>query len=43
MMWSYCISHYIGTHCVARGLRATSLKAYEETLKQFSEWVRVVL
>jgi site-specific recombinase XerD len=42
MMWSYCINHYIGTHCVARGLRASTLKAYEETLKQFSEWVRVV-
>jgi integrase/recombinase XerD len=41
MKWSYWISMYIRTHCVARGLRPLSLAAYEAALKQFSEWIRV--
>jgi integrase/recombinase XerD len=41
MKWSYWISLYIRTHCVARGLRPLTLAAYELSLKQFSEWVRV--
>lgn len=41
MKWSYWISLYIHTHCVARGLRPLTLAAYEAALQQFSEWVRV--
>jgi len=41
MKWSYWISLYIRTHCVARGLRPLTLAAYEVSLKQFSEWIRV--
>jgi site-specific recombinase XerD len=41
MKWSYWISLYIRTHCVARGLRPLTLAAYEAALKQFSEWIRV--
>jgi site-specific recombinase XerD len=41
MKWSYWISLYIRTHCVALGLRPLTLRAYEVSLKQFSEWVRV--
>jgi integrase/recombinase XerD len=42
MKWSYWISLYIRTHCVARGLRPLTLVAYEAALKQFSEWIRMV-
>ncbi len=41
MKWSYWISLYVRTHCVARGLRPLTLAAYEDALKQFSEWVRL--
>lgn len=41
MKWSYWICLYIRTHCVARGLRPLTLAAYEDALKQFSQWVRV--
>jgi integrase/recombinase XerD len=41
MTWKYWISLYIRTHCVARGLRPLTLAAYEDSLKQFSEWIRV--
>ena len=41
MKWSYWISLYIRTHCVARGLRPLTLAAYEDALKQVSEWVRM--
>lgn len=41
MKWSYWISLYIRTHCVARGLRPLTLAAYEASLRQFSEWIRV--
>jgi integrase/recombinase XerD len=41
MKWSYWISLYIRTHCVARGLRPLSLAAYEAVLQQFHEWIRV--
>ena len=41
MKWSFWIELYIRTHCVARGLRPLTLAAYENTLKQFREWVRV--
>jgi len=41
MKWSFWIDLYIRTHCVARGLRPLTLVAYENTLKQFHEWVQV--
>jgi site-specific recombinase XerD len=41
MKWSYWISLYIRTFCVARGLRTSTLEYYEAALKQFSEWIRV--
>lgn len=41
MKWSYWIELYIRTHCVARGLRPLTIAAYEKTLKQFRDWVRV--
>jgi integrase/recombinase XerD len=41
MKWSYWISLYIRTHCVARGLRSLSLAAYETALEQFRELIRV--
>jgi site-specific recombinase XerD len=41
MAWSYWISLYIRTHCVARGRRTLTLAAYEVSLKQFSEWIRM--
>jgi site-specific recombinase XerD len=41
--WSFWIELYIRTHCVARGLRPLTLVAYENTLLQFREWVRMKL
>jgi site-specific recombinase XerD len=41
MKWSFWIALYIRTHCVARGLRPLTLAAYEDSLKQFSQWIRV--
>jgi site-specific recombinase XerD len=43
MKWNFWIDLYIRTHCVARGLRPLTLVAYENTLKQFHEWVQVKL
>jgi integrase/recombinase XerD len=43
MMWNYWICLYTGTHCTARGLRASTIAAYEATLRQFRAWVRVHL
>ncbi|MGD0581257.1 MAG: tyrosine-type recombinase/integrase [Bryobacteraceae bacterium] len=43
MKWSFWIELYIRTHCVARGLRPLTLVAYENTLLQFREWVRMKL
>lgn len=43
MKWSFWIELYIRTHCVARGLRPLTLVAYEDSLQQFREWVRVML
>jgi len=40
MKWDYWISLYINTHCVARGLRALSIAAYQATLKGYREWVK---
>lgn len=41
MSWHYCIRLFIDTHCVARGLRARTLAAYEATLWQFHQWARL--
>ena len=41
MTWEYWINLYTQTHCTARGLRAKSIKAYEATLRQFRQYVRV--
>jgi len=32
---------YIRTHCVARGLRPLTIAAYERTLEQFRDWIRI--
>ena len=40
MMWSYWISLYIRTYCVARGHGPLTLAAYGTTLCQFREWIR---
>ena len=41
MKWSYWIELYIRTHCVARGLRPLTIAAYDSTLKQFRDWIRI--
>lgn len=43
MKWPYWIKKYTETHCVARGLRPLTIAAYDASLSQFSEYVRVVL
>lgn len=35
MKWDYWICLYTSTHCVARGLRPTTIDAYKATLNQF--------
>jgi site-specific recombinase XerD len=40
MMWEYWITLYIRTHCTARGLRSSSIAAYDATLRQFRSYVR---
>ena len=40
MKWDYWITLYLETHCTARGLRASSINAYEATLEGFREYVR---
>jgi site-specific recombinase XerD len=39
MKWPYWISLYVQTHCTARGLRPTTLAAYQAILEQFHAWV----
>ena len=39
MMWSYWISLYVRTHCVARGLSPQTIAAYEAVLRQFRAWI----
>ena len=39
MKWSYWMSLYLRTHCVARGLSPLSIAAYQATLMQFRAWV----
>lgn len=40
MKWDYMIRQYIDTHCVARGLAAKTMLAYESSLNQFVAYVR---
>ena len=40
MNWDYAVALYIQLHCPSRGLRSTTIAAYEATLKQFREYVR---
>ena len=39
MKWDYWITLYLQTHCTARGLRTSSIEAYQATLKGFHEYV----
>ncbi len=43
MKWDYWITLYTRTHCVARGLRASSIAAYEATLEQFRVYAQTQL
>lgn len=38
MKWDYWIKLYTETHCVARGLRPSSIAAYEAALEQFKSY-----
>lgn len=40
MNWDYWTTLYLQTHCTARGLRPSSIDAYQATLKGFREYVR---
>jgi len=39
MKWDYWICLYTSTHCVARGLRPTTIAAYKATLNQFRAYI----
>ncbi|MBS0266548.1 MAG: tyrosine-type recombinase/integrase [Planctomycetes bacterium] len=41
MTWKYWILLYTQTHCTGRGLRSTTIGAYQKTLEQFREYVRL--
>ena len=41
MTWEYWICLYTKTYCAARGLRSTTIAAYQKTLEQFHEYVRL--
>lgn len=43
MTWNYWIALYTQTHCTARGLRPKTIAAYADALRQFYEYVRIVL
>jgi site-specific recombinase XerD len=43
MMWEYCLTSYLGTHCAARGLAVTSIASYDRSLRQFISYVEVKL
>ena len=43
MTWEYWICLYTQTHCVARGLRTSTIAAYRATLYQFRAYVEVRL
>lgn len=39
MKWKFWISQYTETHCMARGLRSKTIKAYQDTLNQFKRYM----
>lgn len=41
MTWKYWISLYTQVHCTSRGLRSTTIAAYQKTLEQFREYIRL--
>jgi integrase/recombinase XerD len=41
MTWEYWINLFTRTHCTARGLRPATIAAYEATLQQFREFIRL--
>jgi site-specific recombinase XerD len=41
MTWEYWICLYTRTHCTARGLRSSTIAAYQKTLEQFREYIRL--
>lgn len=38
MTWQYWLALFLDTHCVARGLRASTIAAYRDALAQFKDW-----
>lgn len=40
MKWGYWLALYLETHCVARGLRPSTIHAYRAVLEQFRAYVR---
>lgn len=38
MSWHYWLALFLDTHCVARGLHASTIAAYRATLLQFQRW-----
>lgn len=43
MKWDYWILQFTRTHCTARGLRPSSIAAYQASLEQFREYARTRL
>jgi len=41
MKWDYWVCLYTGIHCTGRGLRATTIAAYQATLRQFRDYLHV--
>ena len=41
MTWEYWICLYTRTHCTARGLRTSTIAAYQKTLEQFREYIHL--
>jgi integrase/recombinase XerD len=41
MTWEYWTCLYTQTHCAARGLQASSIAAYQKTVEQFHEYIRL--
>lgn len=41
MTWKYWIALFTQTHCTSRGLRNGTIAAYEKTLQQFREYIRL--
>jgi integrase/recombinase XerD len=43
MMWTYCLTLFLRTHCTARGMKASTIASYEACLRQFMSYVEVKL